>query len=176
VSGRDPDTAGSGGDFLADLPEQLFYMIYQVHNRREAAVEQVLRAVDLSTSLWRALLTVHRMEPCTMNELARGTTMERTSLTRTLDHMEDNGFVTRTTPPQDRRQVLVALTQAGREAYERGYSAVSAWNRAALADLPTDQLTALKTALDQMLTSAMADKDLARDIIKFDYRARQTQS
>lgn len=176
MSRRDPDTAGSSGDFLADLPEQLFYMIYQVQNRREAAIEKALKAVDLSTSLWRALLTVHRMEPCTMNELARSTTMERTSLTRTLDQMEDKGLITRTTPPRDRRQVLVALTKVGREAYERGYGAVAAWNRAALGGLPTDQLTALKTALDEVLTSAMADKDLARDIIKFDYRARQTQA
>lgn len=176
MSRRDPDAAGPGVDYLADLPEQLFYIIFQVHSRREAAIEKVLKAVDLSTSLWRALLTVHRMEPCTMNELARSTTMERTGLTRTLDQMEDKGLITRTTPPQDRRQVRVALTPAGHQAYERGYGAVTAWNRAALGSLPTDQLTALKTALDEVLTSAMADKDLARDIIEFDYRTRQTQA
>ena len=173
MSWRDPAAPRLSGDFLADLPEQLFYMIYQLHNRREAAVEKVLKTIDLPMSLWRALLTVQRMEPCTMNELARSTTMDRTSLTRTLDNMEDLGLITRTTPPQDRRQVLVALTEAGREAYERGYRAVTEWNRAALEGLPNDQLTALKTALDAVLMSAMDDKDLAQDIIQFDYRTRQ---
>ncbi|WGM40685.1 MarR family transcriptional regulator [Caulobacter sp. NIBR1757] len=173
---RDPEARGAGHDFMADLPEQLFYMVYQVHRRREIAIEQVLKDANLTMALWRALLTVHRMEPCTMNELARWTSLERTSLTRTLDQMEDQGLITRTTPPKDRRQVVVALTPAGHEAYQRGYSAVTAWNRAALDGLPTDQLAALKTALDHILTSAMDDKTLARDIVEFDFRPRPHQA
>ena len=159
----------SGSNFLADLPEQLFYLVYQVHRRREVRIEQELKQVNLPMNVWRTLLAVQRMEPCTMNELAKFTTLERSGLTRTLDQMEDRGMVTRTTPPHDRRQVLVALTPDGRAAYERGLGAIRAWNRTALDRLPTERLEALRQALGELLVASMDDEALARDIISFEY-------
>lgn len=159
----------SGSNFLAELPEQLFYLIYQVHRRREVRIEQELKGVGLPMSVWRTLLAVQRMEPCTMNELAKHTTLERSSLTRTLDQMEDGGMVTRRTPPHDRRQVLVALTPEGRAAYERGLAAIRDWNRAALDRLPTDRLETLLQVLGEVLIVSMDDEAFAREIITFEY-------
>lgn len=160
----------SGSDFLAETPERLFYLIYQVHRRREARIEQDLKGVGLPMGVWRVLLAVQRMEPCTMNELARYTTLERSNLTRTLDQMEDQALVTRTTPPHDRRQVLVALTPDGRASYERGLAAVRAWNRNALDRLPEDRVDVLIAALGEVLVATMDDEALARDIIGFEYK------
>lgn len=162
----------SGSDFLAETPERLFYLVYQVHRRREVAIEQELKTVGLPMGVWRTLLAVQRMEPCSMNELARYTTLERSSLTRSLDQMEDQGLVTRTTPPKDRRQVLVALTPAGRAEYERGYAAISAWNREALKDLPSSKVEALLEQLGELLIASTDDEALARDIISFEYTGR----
>lgn len=159
----------SGSDFLAETPEQLFYLIYQVHRRRELRIEQELKTIGLPMSVWRVLLAVQRMEPCTMNELARYTTLERSSLTRTLDQMEDQALVTRTTPPHDRRQVLVALTPDGRASYERGLAAIRAWNRDALEQLPEGRMDTLLAALAEVLIATMDDEALARDIIGFVY-------
>lgn len=166
------DGARAGSNFLAAPQERLFYLIYQIHRRREVRIERALKDAGVPMSVWRALLTVQRMEPCTMNELARYTTLERSSLTRTLDQMEDDGLVTRTTPPHDRRQVLVALTSAGRAAYERGLTAVRSWNEAAAAHLPEDRLETLLEMLGQVLAGSVDDEVLARDIIGFDYNKR----
>lgn len=163
------ETPRSGSDFLAETPERLFYLIYQVHRRREMRIEQALKGVDLPMAVWRTLLAVQRMEPCTMNELAKYTTLERSTLTRTLDQMEDQGMVTRSTPPHDRRQVLVALTPDGRAAYERGFAAVRDWNRAALDRLPDGRMEALLSMLGEVLVSTMDNEALARDIIGFQY-------
>ncbi len=166
------DEVRSGSNFLAAPQERLFYLIYQIHRRREVRIERALKEAGVPMSVWRALLSVQRMEPCTMNELARYTTLERSSLTRTLDQMEDDGLVTRTTPPHDRRQILVALTPAGRAAYERGLAAVRAWNGAAAARLSEDRLEALLAMLGEVLTGSVEDDVLARDIIDFEYNRR----
>lgn len=163
------ETPRSGSDFLAETPERLFYLVYQVHRRREVRIEQELKGVGLPMGVWRTLLAVQRMEPCTMNELAKYTTLERSSLTRTLDQMEDQGMVTRSTPPHDRRQVLVALTPEGRAAYERGFAAIRDWNRAALDRLPDGRMDALLEMLGEVLVASMDDEALARDIIGFEY-------
>ena len=65
------ETPRSGSDFLAETPERLFYLIYQVHRRREVRIEQELKGVGLPMAVWRSLLAVQRMEPCTMNQLAK---------------------------------------------------------------------------------------------------------
>ena len=159
----------SGSNFLAERPEQLFYLVYQVHRRREVQIEQALKAVGVPMAMWRTLLSVQRMEPCTMNELAKFTTLERSGLTRTLDQMEDQGMVTRTTPPHDRRQVQVALTPDGRQAYERGLNAIRDWNRTILARMPEGRLDSLVEGLGEALVALMDDEAVAREIISFNY-------
>ena len=161
-----------GSDFLAELPEQVFYLIYQVHRRRELAIEEALKVVDVPMLSWRVLLAVQRMQPCTMNALARYTTIERTGLTRVLDQLVKQGMAVRSTPPKDRRQVLVSLTDKGMETYETGYRAIIAWNRKALGGMSVERLEALLGNLGDVIRSAIPDMDLAEDIIGFNYRPR----
>ncbi len=165
------ETPRSGSNFLAERSEQLFYLIYQVHRRREVRIEQALKSIGLPMAVWRTLLAVQRMEPCTMNELAKYTTLERSGLTRTLDQMDDGGMVTRTTPQHDRRKVLVALTSDGRQAYERGLTAIRDWNRIALDRVAEGRVETLLEALGEVLVASMDDEALARDIISFEYKS-----
>ena len=48
-----------------------------------------------------------------------------TSVTNAVDRLEDAGLVTRSTHPEDRRAMLVALTPAGRELAERATKALN---------------------------------------------------
>lgn len=159
----------SGPDFLAERPEQLFYLVYQVHRRRDMAIEQMLKDVGMGMVAWRVLLAVNRMEPCTMNELARYTTIERTTLTRSLDQMVAQGLVERETPAADRRQVLVTLSEKGREEYRRGYDLISGWNRKAIAGMAAAKQQQLLDLLKELLVSSLPDAELAEDIIGFEY-------
>lgn len=166
-AGIDPDV-----DFLAELPEQVVYLLYQVHRRREASIAEALEAAGLPLATWRMLLALQRMQPCTMNALARYTTIERTALTRVLDQMVKLGLALRTTPPEDRRQVLVTLTGPGLEAFEKGRRVVTQWNRKALGGMPTERLEALRETLNEFVRSMLPDEELAEDIVSFNHRPR----
>jgi DNA-binding MarR family transcriptional regulator len=48
-----------------------------------------------------------------------------TSVTNAVDRLQDAGLVTRSTHPEDRRAMLVALTPAGRELAERATKALN---------------------------------------------------
>jgi DNA-binding MarR family transcriptional regulator len=48
-----------------------------------------------------------------------------TSVTNAVDRLEDAGLVTRSTHPEDRRAMLVALTAQGRELAERATKALN---------------------------------------------------
>jgi DNA-binding MarR family transcriptional regulator len=55
---------------------------------------------------------------CRMSELAGRILASKSGLTRVIDKMEEAGLVRRERPPEDRRVILVSLTDAGVEALE----------------------------------------------------------
>lgn len=163
---------GGDIDFLAELPEQVVYLLYQVHRRRETSLSEALEAAGLPLATWRLLLALQRMQPCTMNALARFTTVERTALTRLLDQLVAQGLALRITPPEDRRKVLVSLTDAGLAAFRAGHRVVTSWNKKALEGVSPERLESLRDNLRIVVHSMLPDQKLADDIVTFNHRAR----
>lgn len=54
-----------------------------------------------------------------MNELAERILYSKSGFTRVVDRLEEEGFVKRVRPENDRRSILVVLTEQGRELLER---------------------------------------------------------
>src|SRR3954470_9269327 len=68
---------------------------------------------SLSPSQGAALATVERHGPLTPSELATRERVQRPTITRVLDRLEETGLVMRAADPADRRSSLVTLTPAG---------------------------------------------------------------
>ena len=68
---------------------------------------------DLSLGQWAALRTLDRHGPMTPTELAAHEKVQPPSMTKIVAALEAHGYVTRTPDPVDRRQVVVAASQAG---------------------------------------------------------------
>ena len=69
----------------------------------------------LSPSLTAALATIERQGPLTPSELAARERVQRPTVTRIVDRLEELGLVTRAADPGDRRSSLITVTRAGRE-------------------------------------------------------------
>ncbi len=85
-----------------------------------------------------------------MSELAELATIDRTTLTRTVDRMQDAGWLERLEDAQDMRITRLALTAAGRKMFERVWPAVQQLNELALAGLPDSEIQLLKKILGRM--------------------------
>ena len=57
--------------------------------------------------------------PCTLNELAAGLRLDKSTTSRVLDALVAKGYATRRPHPEDGRAVLVAATASGRRLYAR---------------------------------------------------------
>jgi DNA-binding MarR family transcriptional regulator len=68
---------------------------------------------DLSPSLTAALSTIERHGPLTPSELAARERVQRPTVTRIVDRLEEAALVTRAADPDDRRSSLIAVTSAG---------------------------------------------------------------
>ena len=103
---------------------------------------------DESMSIGRlaTLGTLDRHGPLTPGELAAHERVQPPSMTRIVAALEDAGLVTRTDHPTDRRQVLVALSPAGKALLREDRRRRDAWLAQRMRELDPEDLVVLRQA------------------------------
>jgi DNA-binding MarR family transcriptional regulator len=133
-----------------ELDRHVFFWLTQVIGARDRELAQGLREFGLRVPEWRALAALYARQRCTMSELADLATIDRTTLTRTIDRMEEAGWLTRLADAEDMRVTRLALTAAGRKMFERIWPTVQRLNDLAIAGLPRSELQLLQKILGRM--------------------------
>ena len=122
--------------------------------RATHATLQVLAAelvdLDLTASEINALANLADGQGRTVSELGAAVGARPTTLTSVLDRLERRGHITRGTRPGDRRAVLIELTPSGRLTAATIRKAVADLERRALGNLPPNEITTLRTALEAL--------------------------
>jgi DNA-binding MarR family transcriptional regulator len=136
-----------------DLDQHLFFWFTQVLDRRDRHLAAALRPYSLRAPEWRALASLHSRHALSMSELADLTSIERTTLSRTVDRMARKGWVVRLSDTSDMRVTRLAPTATGEKLFARIWPAVQRLNEAAVAGLPAPVAELLKWALQQMSRS-----------------------
>jgi DNA-binding MarR family transcriptional regulator len=98
-----------------------------LHQWRElmASTRPRWTAAELTFTQLRALSVLARKQPQRMSDLAEALDMTPASASALIDRMDQRGFVTRRSDPDDRRTVLVELSRRGQhilDTMERGSS------------------------------------------------------
>ncbi|MGA8052187.1 MAG: MarR family winged helix-turn-helix transcriptional regulator [Burkholderiales bacterium] len=144
-----------------DLERHIFFWLTQVIGSRDRRLAQELKGAGLRVPEWRVLASLYARRRCSMSELADFATIDRTTLTRTVDRMQRAGWVTRLSDSEDMRVTRLALTAAGERLFARIWPAVEQINRAAVAGLPEAAVDALRRTLERM--KGNLDQGLAGD-------------
>src|SRR5207248_6683405 len=97
------------------------FAVLHVASSLEARVEARLAEVGLSLPKLAALHQLAQAgDSLPLGQLAERLSCVKSNVTQLVDRLEADGLVTRTADPNDRRSRIAVLTDAGREAYERG--------------------------------------------------------
>ncbi|MFV0373372.1 MarR family winged helix-turn-helix transcriptional regulator [Microbacterium sp.] len=99
-----------------------------------------------------AALTVHG--PHTLGELADRERVSAPSMNRTVNCLEESGYLTRTPDHADRRKVIIALTPGGRDVVDETVRRRDSWLESALDELTEAQRTTLSAAAAMMTAMA----------------------
>ena len=86
--------------------------------------------------------------PRRIGELADAEQVEPPTMTRLVDALERDGYVTRSPDPDDRRAVVISATASGTRALKKGRSQRVEALAAALRSLTPDQLTILAEGVE----------------------------
>ncbi|MEA2509155.1 MAG: hypothetical protein QOG21_1237 [Actinomycetota bacterium] len=99
-------------------------------------------------SMLSALASVERLGPVTLSELAQLERVQPPSITKVVARLEDEGLVTRSGDPNDRRISRIALTSKGKRFIEKNRSRKTAYLARGLSNLEPGERDILNEALD----------------------------
>jgi DNA-binding MarR family transcriptional regulator len=145
---------GAPGAFK--LEDHLFFYFSQILARRTRAINARLRTYGLDYPRWRVLAVLQEHSGATMGRLADLTSVDRTTLTRTLGLMEKAGLVTRRERESDRRSLAISLTANGRRMFARILPLTLAETDRALTGFSPEEIGSLRDGLKRITDNLRA--------------------
>jgi DNA-binding MarR family transcriptional regulator len=145
-----PESQPASHDVLAGEARDLRMATFRLARRLRAH-----RAVDsMSDGQFSVLATLKTHGPHTLGELAERERVSAPSMNRTVNCLEESGWLTRTPDEADRRKVIIDLTEDGRAIVEETVRRRDAWLETVLADLSADERATLAAAAAIMREAA----------------------
>jgi DNA-binding MarR family transcriptional regulator len=133
-----------------DLDSHVFFWLTQVMGARDRRLNAALKGFGLRVPEWRILAALYSRRQCTMSALAELASIDRTTLTRTVDRMQEAGWLSRAADGDDMRITRLALTAGGERLFVRVWPTVERLNDAAVAGLSAAMVERLRGMLAQM--------------------------
>jgi DNA-binding MarR family transcriptional regulator len=98
----------------------------------------------------RALQVIESMDRCRVQDIAAGLRITVGATSRLVDRLANDGLVSRSHNPEDRRSLLIALTADGRREIEEAQPLFEAALTTALAPVTGEELAVLAAQLDRV--------------------------
>lgn len=95
------------------------YLMNRLMARWNANMADELKSHDITTAKMRALAVLSVSSSVTINELSVFAVTEQSTMSRTLDSLEEQGYIRRQPRAEDMRIRDVSITEEGRAAFEK---------------------------------------------------------
>lgn len=118
---------------------------------------------ELSHEQWQVLTHLWQQNAQSQQALAIALNKDKTSMTRLLDTLEKNNYVTRVSDKTDRRQKLIHLTEAGVALREPLIQLVKKVENTVLEGLPDTEVEVTRKVLKELLVRMRGYVDVAQE-------------
>ncbi|MFI3130083.1 MarR family transcriptional regulator [Mammaliicoccus sciuri] len=134
-------------DYNMKLANQVCFSAYNVSRLFAQFYEKELKSFGLTYSQYLVLLSLWEENPQTLHSIGHKLDLSSNTLTPLLKRLEQSGWVTRQKSDQDKRQLIVSLTQKGKDQKQPIYDAIS---RCVSEDMNLDLYKQTKDIMDQL--------------------------
>jgi len=151
VDGTDPWQDGAVGTKHEQEPDQrghLLYLVKQVEQAIRSHLDSLFRPLGLTTPQYTALSILERRDGMTSAELARRAFVRPQTMHEMITMLDERGFIERRRDPDNRRVLLISLTDLGRAMLETYDDQVHQLEQRMLAALNQRQRQILGEALE----------------------------
>jgi DNA-binding MarR family transcriptional regulator len=131
------------------LDEQIGFILRQVSQRHTGIFVQRI-GDGLTPMQWAVMSKLLEIGQTSQSALGRTVFMDAATIKGTVDRLEARALVARLADADDRRKLLVDLTEAGREIAQRNLAAAAAITRETLAPLDEAETRLLRSLLERL--------------------------
>ncbi len=133
------------------VDDSVGYLIRQSGALMRQELDHQFLEGELTAVQWLTLMRLRDDPTCSAALLSRWLHHDSGAFTRVLDQLEAKGFVVRERSHEDRRSVVLRLTDDGRTAAEAALPRVLNHINDALHDFTADEVVQLKTLLNKLI-------------------------
>jgi len=128
----------------------LGYLLGQANHALYKDFDSHVRAAGLSSIEWRVLATLHDSAPLTVSQLAHEVLAKQPTVTKLVQRMADQGWVTLLADRADQRRTLVTASAAGKRLVKPLLEKARAHESEMLRTLAVSEQAALKKLLAKL--------------------------
>lgn len=131
------------------LDEQIGFILRQVTQRHTNIFAQTI-GDGLTPMQWAVMSKLLEIGQTSQSALGRAVFMDAATIKGTVDRLEARALVARVPDAEDRRKLLVDLTDAGRQMAQRNLAAAITITRETLAPLSASEIVQLRRLLERL--------------------------
>jgi DNA-binding MarR family transcriptional regulator len=135
---------------MAKAP-RTFYLIGQLNAAVRLRLERILRDFDLTVAQYTAMSRIKGREVLSSAKLARAHHVSPQTMNELIGNLEARGLVARREDPENRRVLLVALTESGRELLAQCDRTVDELEGDFFASVDAADLASLRKILERLI-------------------------
>jgi len=142
---------GATLDFMSTLgTTSLLWRIVLAERQAAREIDGLLRAENVDMEQWRALLLLQGDAGLAMGELSDQLSLSTSTMTKVIDRLVSNALAYRAPDANDRRKVLIFISEMGAELVARGHGVVAAYERGVEAKLGGQKMSRLSALLEAL--------------------------
>lgn len=129
------------------------FLISKIHYIGQRIFNQLLRRdqLDVNPGQGRILYVLWQNDEIPINELAKRTALEKSTLTTMLDRLETRGHLQRVSSREDRRVILIKLTEKNQAMHEKFRKVSQEMTELFYKDFSTKEITIFESFLVRIL-------------------------
>ncbi|TPQ21894.1 MarR family winged helix-turn-helix transcriptional regulator [Streptomyces sporangiiformans] len=148
--------AASVSTHVIEIERALARITYLISRARQHERLMAVAGLPLDRAAVALLRRLAEAEPLRTGELAALLSVEASHVSRQVQRLDKDGYVTRVPDPDDRRAQRIRLTDAGRTAVDRMREVSRSGMQMALADWSPEELRQLATLFHRMVDDFVA--------------------
>jgi len=117
--------------------------------------DEAFKEIGLTGTQHNYIAVIHNHSGIYQHQLAKKLIVNKSNITRQLNLLEQNGFITRRLDSNNRRQVNVYPTDKAIESYPKIRQVLANWNDILLQGFTDDEKLQLNTLLDKVYQNAL---------------------
>lgn len=149
-----------GNDFELSVEENIIRHVHMIGRASFVRLDNNLESIGSSAAKMWALHQLHCAgRPLPLSGLAEAMGTGKSNATQTADRLEAEGLIARIPNAEDRRSVLIQVTDKGRIQYEQGSKIRTETAKSLFSALTDDEKEQLVALLGRMLAEVSAIED-----------------